>query len=317
MNPRRIRSAFAACAPWILGTVLASWAAPAWGGRWGGGQPFDFLFLDAGAEQGALGGAFTAGGGSADVIAYNPAGLAALGSHHAVFTHQPHFQDVTRQRFAAAGRSGLGFSVDHLSYGELQRTTLSSPDGAGLGGFTPTAWTAAAGLGVPLTESLSAGAAGKFIREEIDDARASAWAADAGLQLEVLADPRWRLGVAVQNLGPRVRFESARESLPLVVRWGSAAYAELWGRRVGWLFDVVQEQDGGAVLNTGVTVLAMPQLALRAGYNGRNDAGLGLTAGFGLALGPLSVDYAIVPYGPLGFSHQMGLGWRWGGDWTQ
>ncbi|HBL18431.1 MAG: hypothetical protein A2X36_16475 [Elusimicrobia bacterium GWA2_69_24] len=314
MNTRERRSALTA---WILGAVLGSWAAPAWAGRWGGAQPFDFLFLEAGAEQGALGGAFTAGSGSADVIAYNPAGLASMGSRHAVFTHQQHFQDVTRERFAAAGRSGLGFAVDYLSYGELQRTTLSAPDGGGLGGFTPKAWTAAAGLGIGLSESLSAGAAGKFIREEIDDARASAWAADAGLQLEVLADPRWRLGVAVQNLGPRVRFESAREPLPLVVRWGSAAYAELLGRRVGWLFDVVQEPDGGAVINTGVTVLALEHLALRVGYNGRNDAGLGLTAGFGLALGSLSADYAIVPYGPLGFSHQMGLGWRWGGDWTQ
>lgn len=291
--------------------ALVLLAATAKAGRFAGDQPFDFLYLDAGALQAAVGGAFAAGAGDANAIAYNPAGLASLPENHASFMHTEHFQGVVREHLAAAFRGGLGFAVDRLSYGTLTRTTLSHPSG-GVGTFDASAETLTAGFGRPLSDRFSLGASAKFIRETIDGARASAWAADAGAQLEMGDDPYWRLGVSVRNMGTKAKFETARESLPLSVLWGSALRWELLGRPVGLLIDLEQDPDGRFVPHAGATVIAAGALSLRIGYNGRNDAALGLTGGFGIQWESLSVDYAFVPFGALGASHQMSLGFRWG-----
>jgi tetratricopeptide (TPR) repeat protein len=56
---------------------------------------------------------------------------------------------------------------------------------------------------------------------------------------------------------------------------------------------------------------------LRLGYNLRMqkvgfDGLYGPSAGLGLSLGPLRLDYAFIPYGDMGNSHQFGLAYRFG-----
>ena len=104
-----------------------------------GADPFEFLFLDGGARQAALGGAFAAGNNDANALSYNPAGIGFMQGHHASFMHTRHFQDVTRQHLAVAFERGIGLYADHISYGPIRRTTLSQPEGAGLDEFTPSA----------------------------------------------------------------------------------------------------------------------------------------------------------------------------------
>lgn len=289
--------------------------APAAARGYGGARPFELLFLDAGAAQGALGGAFGAGADDPNVLAYNPAGLVTLDSVRAALMHTAHFQDVSREHLALAG-PGWGASVDYLKYGSIRRRTLSNPDGTGLGGFAPFALSAAAGFGVPLTEAVSVGAAIRHTRESIDGTVGSAYSADAGAQVVLSENPLLRFGVTVQNAGPKTRFGSAAESLPLNVRWGGALGFGLLGRPWVLLADANHDETGRLVLQGGATTVLTDILALRVGYNGRNDAGLGITGGFGVEWGSLSVDYALAPYGVLGMSHQLSLGWRFGREDT-
>ncbi|MDE2293202.1 MAG: PorV/PorQ family protein [Elusimicrobia bacterium] len=296
----------------LLAALLALLlAAPAGARGFAGARPFELLFLDAGAAQAALGGAFGAGADDPNVLDYNPAGLTTLEQTRAAFMHNAHFQSVSREHMALGG-PGWGATVDYLRYGDIQRRTLSNPDGTGLGSFSPTAMSAAAGLAVPLSDSLSVGAAVRDTRETLDGTTGAAISADVGLQTVLLEDPLLRAGVAVQNAGPRVRFQSASESLPLNVRWGAALASEFLGRPFSLLADANHDETGRLVLQAGLSVPVGGAAALRVGYNGRNDAGPGITGGLGLRWGPLSIDYAFVPYGPLGSSQQLSLGWAFG-----
>lgn len=292
----------------LLAAVLA---LPAGARGYGGARPFEMLFLDAGAAQGALGGAFGAGADDPNVLAYNPAGLVTLDSPRAALMHTAHFQDVTREHLALGG-PGWGTSVDYLKYGQINRRTLSNPDGRGLGSFAPYALSAAAGFGVPLTDELSAGAAVRHTRESIDGSVGAAFSADVGFQYVVSDDPLLRLGASLQNAGPRARFDSASEQLPMNVRWSGAVGFGLFDRPVVLLADVNHDETGRLAIQGGATTPLNDLLALRVGYNGRNDAGLGITGGFGVEWGQLSVDYALAPYGALGMVHQLSLGWRFG-----
>lgn len=286
-------------------------AAPAGARGFGGARPFELLFLDAGAAQGALGGAFGAGADDPNILAYNPAGLVTLDSVRAALMHTAHFADVSREHLALAG-PGWGTSVDYLRYGSIRRRTLSDPDGAALGSFAPYALSAAAGFGVPLTDAVSAGAALRHTRESIDGSVGSAISADVGAQMVLSDDPLLRVGVTLQNAGPKARFDAAAEDLPLNVRWGGALGFGLLGRPWVLLADVNHDETGRLVIQGGATTPLNDLIALRVGYNGRNDAGYGISGGFGVEWGPLSVDYAIAPYGALGMAHQLSLGWNFG-----
>ena len=55
-------------------------------------------------------------------------------------------------------------------------------------------------------------------------------------------------------------------------------------------------------------------MPLRLGFNSRNDAGPGITAGVGWAQPNFSIDYALVPFGDLGAAHRISATVRWGAE---
>ena len=245
------------------------------------------------------------------MLAYNPTGLTTLDAPRASFMHTAHFLDTAREHVAVA-LPGLGITIDSLSYGSLRRRTLSNPDGAGLGTFSPSALSAAVGFAFPVTDAASIGAAVRHTRETIDGTTGAAFSADVGGQAVLSEDPLLRAGLAVQNAGPPTRFDSATEKLPLNVRWGLAAGFGLLDHPFVLLADANHDDEGRLVMQAGLTTPVSELVTLRVGYNGRNDAGLGLTAGFGVAWGKLSMDYAVAPYGALGLAHQLSLGYAFG-----
>ena len=71
--------------------------------------------------------------------------------------------------------------VNTLSFGSLQRTTVSNPRGTGLGSFGIRDWEISLGCGKTYRDGLlSLGLAVKYIREDIDSFSAQSVAADIG-----------------------------------------------------------------------------------------------------------------------------------------
>lgn len=305
----------------VSAVLLLSLASPCLAGGTGGATPLNSLFLDADARPVALGGAYAALARDANALRYNPAGLAFLESHHASFMHAEHFQGVTQEYLAAAvpGTSaglvpkgaGAGLMLDTVSFGDVPRTTVSNPRGTGLGSFGIRDWTLAAGYGARTRWPwLGLGAALKYLREDIDSYSAQAAAVDLGLMAEL--DEAWglpaTLGASLQNLGTKLKFQSRREELPLNLRLG-AAYRFAGAGSLA--LDVNRPKEGDLTMHLGAEYVVRRALALRLGYNGRNEAASGITMGGGLALKRWNLDYAFVPFGDLGSSHRFSVACRW------
>lgn len=297
----------------LAALVALSLPLPALAGGSGGATPLAFMGVDAGARAAALGGAYSTLATGPEAVRYNPAGLAALPGHELSVMHAAHFQGVTQEYAAFAYKlgadeasPGLGVMLDVLNYGDVTRTTLSNKIGAGLEPFGIRDIAASVGYARPLAAGVSFGGAVKLVQESIDEDKDQVTALDVGLLYRMSRFPV-RVGVAAQNLGPKLRYRLAQEALPLTVR-GGLSYVFSGGQTAA--VDVVKARDGEMTVHAGAEIPLLDRLLLRFGFNGRNEADRGLTFGLGLLAGPMTFDYALAPYGDLGVSHRLGMRYR-------
>jgi len=100
-----------------------------------------------------------------------------------------------------------------------------------------------------------------------------------------------------QNLGSKL----GADPLPLTFKLGVAARL----KHLTLALDIAKPQDNEIYYCLGAEWWLRNALALRAGYKTNQDAGEGITAGIGLKVGKMSLDYAYVPYGELGNTHRI------------
>lgn len=280
-----------------------------------GVSPFDFLFLDTSARPAAMGGAYAALSAGPETLDYNPAGLDKTDSNSVAFSHRIHFQDVSQQ---TAGiifkpdsiRNSFAFTLNTLGFGNIQRTTLSNPSGAGLGNFSIRDWAISAGLSQNIKDNLSSGLSVKYLRETIDDITGDAIAIDIGFMTDLNNyDLPITLGVAAQNIGTKVKFQSDREDLPLNLKMGMA-YKFLTDKGV-FAIDMNSPRKGETSFHAGFEFKSLKYAAVRIGYNGRNESGNGLTIGFAGTYNKFLLEYAFIPYGNMGNSNVISLAFMW------
>lgn len=294
----------------LLSLLLA--LAPAARAAGAGAEPFNFLFLDADARPVGMGGAYTALVGDANSLLYNPAGLARVVGHEASFMHNQHFREITQEYAAYASRWGFGANLNALQFGNTGRTTYANPTGGGLGSVGMSSLALGAGYGRELTEGLRVGAGVKLIRETIANVTAQGYALDLGVQKDVALLPGLSLGAAMQNIGPAVRYQRDSEKLPLNTRLGAAYAFRFLGAAHTAAFDMSKTRSESPVFAAGLETLAAGVLPVRFGFNTRNDAGPGVSAGVGWRGESFGLDYAFVPYGELGMGHRFSVAVRWG-----
>ncbi len=277
-----------------------------------GAQPFDFLFLDAHPRPVAMGGAYTALAEDANALHYNPAGLAGVRRHEATFMHNKYFQGISQEYIGYASPRGWGASLNMLRAGDIGRTTIANPDGDGLGDAAFSDLAASFGYARKVHDGISAGVGMKILRETIDDVSVTAYAFDFGAMYKAPNLAGLTLGLAVQNIGPSVTYHQASENLPLNVRLGGAYAFEFLGHRHTAALDVTKARTEDMLIAFGLESRIHRSLSARFGYNTRNDAGPGITVGFGARHRDFAFDYAFAPFGELGDAHRLGVGMKWG-----
>ena len=96
------------------------------------------------------------------------------------------------------------------------------------------------------------------------------------------------------------------------MRAGAAYGFTLLGRKSTAAIDVMKEKSETALTGFGLEVMAARTVPVRLGFNTRNDAGTGISAGLGWIYKSFNFDYAIVSYGELGITHRLSLTYAWG-----
>jgi hypothetical protein len=220
-------------------------------------------------------------------------------------------QGISQDYAAFSFAKGWGFEVNRLDLGDIPRTTLSDPDGSG-GSTSFNDLAVGLGGGLTLRPGLSVGAGLKLIRESIDGTSTKGYALDAGVLCDVPKMPGLRVGAAFQNLGPAVRFNHEKESLPAIARAGALYAFKPWGQESRVTMDLMKKSKQEMLWAAGLETTVKGVAPLRLGYNRRQDAGSGLTMGLGWRYKALQLDYAFEMEGTLGDSHRWSLTWRWG-----
>lgn len=282
-----------------------------------GAEAFDFLNLDANARAVGLGGAYTALSADANALLYNPAGLGRVKAHELTFMHNQSVQGLSQQYMGFASKQGVGASLNYLHFGDITRTRLDARDGT-LGSFGITDLALSAGYGHSFFDgAFSAGGAFKYLRESIDDVNANGYAFDGGVLASVSELPGLTFGASLMNMGPGVRFVRDRSPLPVTGRAGAAYGFTAAGTQNTLAFDMSKQRTDKLRMGVGGETVLGRVMALRVGFNTRNQAGIGVTGGVGFLWRTLGIDYAFSPYGDLGLAHRISLTFRWGSDEEQ
>ncbi|MDI6641228.1 MAG: PorV/PorQ family protein [Elusimicrobiota bacterium] len=262
---------------------------------------FDFLNLDTNARPSALGGAFAGISDDVNSIRYNPAGLGKVNNNEISLMYNRHFQEVNQGYVAFVHKNGFGLSVNYLDYGDIQRTTIDDRRGTNLDKYSIKDAVIYVGFGKEIYKKLYSGISFKYISEQIDKVQAQVVGIDIGLLYQTFIDKLWA-GVNLQNVGTKALYKTLQEELPLNLKVG-VGYKP--SGKLLFAIDFNQEKNKELKLNLGIEYSPIKLIVLRAGFDGKNDAGFGLTAGIGINLKKLALDYAFIPYGDLGNTHRI------------
>ncbi len=243
-------------------------------------------------------------------VYWNPAGLPGGPQVYAAHDSLPETMsyDFLAVALPLGGSGTLAYGLQALSQGDLARRDNTGRDVGSFSAFDQAhtvAWGSAAG-------PLRLGAAGRFIRQSVEDVSGSAFGMDFGAQYD--RGP-WNFGVGVSNLGSTLQLANEQSELPLTYRAGAALH--LAQDRAMLALDTSMLDGEEPLVHLGATVRPLPVVGISFGYAFKNnrdsDEPSGLAAGIGLDLGAFTADFAFSPFGAFGNAVQVGAGYRFGG----
>lgn len=291
----------------LAGTALA-------GGN--GGSAGAFLTLPAGARSAAMGEGGVADTVDANALQINPAAMAVLGQASVVGTHGTYIDSSSFDAISYVNPKSKigawGVGVQYFSAGSIDRTdNAGNPDGS----LTPKDMALTGGYARPMGPVVG-GIGVKYIKSTLVDS-ASALSLDLGVESRGLMNNRLTLGLVGQNLVGSLKYDAETNPLPRQIKVGAGYEVKKnWTAVADLVFP--KDADSWFSLGTeyGVKVYEPWGLALRGGYNTRTsdvDGFAGFTLGLGVTHKALSVDYAYLPFGDIGTTHWVTLGWKFEG----
>uniref|UniRef100_A0A7C4GGU0 PorV/PorQ family protein n=1 Tax=candidate division WOR-3 bacterium TaxID=2052148 RepID=A0A7C4GGU0_UNCW3 len=285
----------------LLGLLLA---------QFGSGEPgstvMPLLKCGQGPRAAALGQAYVGLADDASALYWNPAGLAQLPDYHISFSHQQWFTGIQDELIHVALPSGIGtFGLGAVYSGNpgIEKWNERNEPGD-----TFRTWDGmlALGFGTRLGRDYFLGFAAKGMFEHLHTTVGYGGGADIGFIARPL--PFLGLGIACRHLG-LMQFSGYPENLPTELALGASGR---FGPLVGSA-EAVYPLDNTLNIRAGIEWTPVRELSVRLGYRtGPADITTlgflsGLTAGLGVNLNNLHLDYSIAPAGGLGTTHRLGL----------
>ncbi len=265
------------------------------------------LNLPAGARAQGMGEAFTSIADDSTAGYWNPAGLNLLKGSSATFMHSLWFGDTSYEWASIAmpmGNDRIGIGVKYLNYGSIPQTDTT---GLTTGTFSPADLVIEASYATKMGD-LNFGVTLKYASLSIVST-ASAFCIDAGVMQPLkLGDIQAMGAIGIYNLGFGGKFVSDNFNLPLSVKAGISGNVM---KDLLVAVDLVSPSDSSLYTAVGaeykLKLDSAMSGALRVGYTLKNSDVAGLSAGAGLVIGNIIVDYAYVPFGDLGTTHTFSV----------
>ena len=267
-----------------------------------GTTSYQFLKVMPSARATAMGEAFVSIAERSDALFWNPAGITSVRGHDLATTHTLWLIDTDQTAVGyvlSAGNYGhLGLQFQYVNYGEIEETRtdhLGFVDGEYNPGrtgrtFKPHAWVLGLSYARQMTDRFSAGLTAKMVNESLFSDRtvsvggdgaggatyntfANALLFDFGMQYDT-GFRSVRVGGAVQNFGPQVRFGRDEFPAPLVFRLGiasnligsNALFAESAMNRFTLSYDIAHPNDYAQQMHIGGEYSFADVVTLRGGY---------------------------------------------------
>ncbi len=275
----------------------------------------NFLELGVSARAMGMAEAFTANVTDASAVFYNPAGLTYAYGREVMFTHIEMPAGINYEFVGLAYPSDalggvLGVGVYSLNTGDILLTDYFYPYGNdqyfSAGDF-------ALGLSYArfLTDRFSIGFTFKFIREDLTFSEASSWAADIGTCYNS-GYRNFKIGMAITNFGPDMKFEQEEFPLPINFKFGASIdVISSDNHLMTFAAEGSHPADNLEKYNIGLEYWFMDRFSLRIGERFNYDSD-GLTAGGGVLVPiggfDVTVDYAYQDFGFLDEVHRFSIG---------
>jgi hypothetical protein len=272
----------------------------------------NFLKVGVGARELALGSAASVLTEGAGAMNWNPGRLADLKQKSLSASYNMLFLDESQGFVGYASplkedMGVIGAGVNYLTVSNIEKRTTDS-DAADSKFSNNNMAVSFSYARAEVRPGLALGANLKYISQKLDTQTDKAVALDLGSTYKI--SPVWTAAFVVQNLGSSI----GPDKLPLTLKGGVAR------RFLDGSLAVAADADWLAnderfYLDLGAEYALNKFLAFRAGYQAGRSAdklgGLtGLGAGLGLKFDRFTLDYAYVPFGDLGDTHRMTLGFN-------
>jgi hypothetical protein len=290
-----------------------------------------FLKLPSGARQQALAGTSAAGSEGADAVFWNPAGLARMAPEdrpEAALSYGMLLAETFAGSGAFARPTSKGAWAAGFTYFGQSAQTAYTAQGDTAGEFTPYDVAFSGSYGHRF-EKFSLGGTLKVVRTVINDVSGATAALDFGVQarhVTMIGDGPADVGAYISNLGPALAAGTAAP-LPFAARVGVLWHASpIFHPAFDLNFPVDEDPyvsfgvearfslGGDAGVSERFDTRSKRSAALRAGFNQAQarevDGFVGMTAGGGVDLGFMRLDYAWAPYGDLGMTNRITVGFR-------
>ncbi|MFH1378888.1 MAG: PorV/PorQ family protein [bacterium] len=271
------------------------------------GLPNDYLQYGAGARSLAMGGAFTGLADDASAAYWNPAALAYLEEYQFLTMYAPFRMDTyfNYASLAIPFRKWGAVSVSNvmlLSNKFQERNDLNQITGKDKSVMKNTASISYAHHFYD--QIFSAGMKIKFLQERVFSTSGDA----IGFDLSLYSKPIKGIscGFVVNNINrPKITLKEAPDIYGRNIKTGIAYH----GKNDLYIacIDVNKLEEQSMYFTTGLEINPHSMLSLRAGLNQQNS----ITAGIGINIWPLRVDYAFSNTEELGVFNKISVTFRW------
>ncbi|MGQ0828982.1 MAG: PorV/PorQ family protein [Bacteroidota bacterium] len=118
--------------------------------------------------------------------------------------------DININAFGLTQRVGetgaIGLSIMSMDFGDIPITTVENPEGTGLGTFSPQFINIGVSYAKGFSDNIFGGLTVRGITEKISNVTARGIALDAGIQYIAGKHDQLKFGIALKNVGPRMKY---------------------------------------------------------------------------------------------------------------